>query len=191
MKHLPEALEQSIRKRAKFYLSKGRPGDWEHTLRALKYGRILINGEGGDPFFVIPALYLHDIGWSQIDYNEWIIMPAQEQEKSQAALLHQERGADLAEKILKDLDYDLRLTTKISDYIRVHDQPERILSLDCLQAILCFEADRLDRFGEGGKRRLHAIFNGFRSEERADFLRRGARRWFKTKTALSLLESLT
>ena len=191
MRSFPYPLEEAIKARAKIYLLKGRPGDWEHTLRVVEFGKIFIARENGNPFFIIPALYLHDIGWSQTHYDDWLSTPFSKQEKCQAALFHQKKGSELAGEILEDLDYQPELAPKILDYIEVHDQPERVFALNCLQATLCFEADRLDRFGERGEKRLEAIFNDFRSEERAAFLRHGARQWFKTKTALSLFESLT
>jgi HD superfamily phosphodiesterase len=190
MRYFPDALEEAIKAKVKPYLLKGRPGDWEHTLRVVEFGKIFIARENGNPFFIIPALYLHDIGWSQTHYDDWLSTPFSKQEKCQAALFHQKKGSELAGEILDDLDYQPELALKILDYIEIHDQPERIFALNCLQATLCFEADRLDRFGERGEKRLEGIFNDFRSEERAAFLRHGARQWFKTKTALSLLESL-
>jgi len=191
MHYFPDALEEAIKAKVKVYLLKGRPGDWEHTLRVVEFGKIFIERENGNPFFIIPALYLHDIGWSQTHYDDWLSTPFSKQEKCQAALFHQKKGAELAGEILEDLDYQPELVLKILDYIEIHDQPERIFALNCLQATLCFEADRLDRFGERGEKRLEEIFNDFQSEERAAFLRHGARQWFKTKTALSLLESIT
>jgi HD superfamily phosphodiesterase len=189
--YFPDALEEAITAKVKIYLPKGRPGDWEHTLRVVEFGKILVAREKGNPFFVIPALYLHDIGWSRTYYDDWLSTPFSKQEKCQAALFHQKKGSELAGEILEDLDYQPELALKILEYIEVHDQPERVFALNCLQATLCFEADRLDRFGERGEKRLEAIFNDFQPEERAAFLRHGARQWFKTKTALSLLESLT
>lgn len=191
MDHFPTALEEAIKTKAKVYLLKGRPGDWEHTLRVVAFGKILVEREKGNPFFIMPALYLHDIGWSQTHYDDWLSTPFSKQENCQAALFHQKKGAELAGKILKDLGYEPKLAPKILEYIEVHDQPERVFALNDLQATLCFEADRLDRFGELGEKRLEAIFNDFQSKERADFLRNGVRQWFRTKTALSLFESLT
>ncbi|MCG7854061.1 MAG: hypothetical protein MIO92_16220 [Methanosarcinaceae archaeon] len=191
MRYFPDALEEAIKAKVKVYLLKGRPGDWEHTLRVVEFGKIFIARENGNPFFIIPALYLHDIGWSQTHYDDWLSTPFSKQEKCQAALFHQKKGSELAREVLEDLAYQPELALKILDYIEVHDQPERVFALNCLQATLCFEADRLDRFGERGEKRLEAIFNDFRSEERATFLRHGALQWFKTKTALSLFESLT
>jgi len=187
----PSAEEEAIKAKARCYLLRGRPGDWEHTLRVVAFGKILVARENGNPLFVVPALYLHDIGWSETDYYGWLSTPFSKQENSEAALFHQKKGAELAAKILKELDYEPKLASKIVQYIAVHDQPSRIFALNDLQATLCFEADRLDRFGELGEKRLYAIFGDFRCKERDSFQQNGARQWFRTKAGISIYESLT
>ena len=59
-------LEHKIKNICKKYLTDSRVGDWEHTLRVVKWLKYLIEHEGGDPDVLIPAAYLHDIGWSVI-----------------------------------------------------------------------------------------------------------------------------
>lgn len=191
----PKELEETVRNAARPHLLKGRPGDWEHTLRVVEHARLLLRDEGGDAAFVLPALYLHDVGWSLIDYSAFLTTPFERQEESRAAILHQQRGAELAVRILAELGFDQPLAARIEQYIRVHDQPEAVYGLNCHEALLCFEADRLDRYGRAGEARLDGIFAGFQPNERRRFLEEGVRRWFRTSTgrrlALQLLRAQT
>ena len=183
-------VEEKIKERAHEYLSKARPGDWDHTLRVVALGRRLVRMEKGDGGFIIPALYLHDVGWSRTRVEEFADTPFYEQEASQSALLHQKAGYELARSILEELRFDVEMIDRICDYIRIHDQPDKILALEDRDAILCFEADRLDRFGRHGRKRLDEIFGDFHSAEREAFLREGAAQWFRTPSALEILEYL-
>lgn len=180
-------LEEKVKSRAIPLLQDGRPGDLEHTFRVVELGRTLAEAENGDMLFIIPALYLHDIGWSQIDYSEWQSTPYHQQEQSEPALKHQLEGAKLADRILRQIKLDKALTARIVKYIEVHDQPAKVFSLNDSDATLCFEADRLDRFGKDGKERFDSIFGGYRLEERADFLKSGMAKWFCSETALRIL----
>ena len=65
-------LEKALAAKARPILEKGRKGDWEHTLRTIEYGRKLLSKEDGEEDIVIPALYLHDTGWSAIDYQDFL-----------------------------------------------------------------------------------------------------------------------
>ncbi|MEA3231741.1 MAG: metal-dependent phosphohydrolase, partial [Thermodesulfobacteriota bacterium] len=74
-------LEKTLAAKAGPILEKGRKGDWEHTLRTIEYGRKLLSTEKGEEDIVIPALYLHDTGWSAIDYQDFIkASPAKKKE---------------------------------------------------------------------------------------------------------------
>ena len=41
-------------------------------MRAVDYGKYLLEREPGDPAIVLPCLYLHDIGWSRVDYQDFL-----------------------------------------------------------------------------------------------------------------------
>ena len=49
-------FERELEKTVKPYLERGRSGDYEHTLRAVDYGKELLRHEEGDEGIVIPAL---------------------------------------------------------------------------------------------------------------------------------------
>ncbi len=67
--------ESLLKQRAYPFLSQGRLGDWDHTLRVVALGKALAEEEGGDPEILLAALVLHDIGWSQVDFGDFVQAP--------------------------------------------------------------------------------------------------------------------
>jgi len=91
-------LDIIFKERIRPYLLKSRPGDWEHTLRAVRIGKELLRNEDGDPTVVMPALYLHDIGWSAVVLNEFVQTPVFRREESRSSLLHMRHGDEQFEE---------------------------------------------------------------------------------------------
>ena len=100
-----KSWETLLKERTYPFLIKGRLEDWDHTLRAVEYGKILAEEEGGDPEIILTALVLHDIGWSQVDFDDFLKSPISEKQDTQSVRDHMIRGANLAEGILNDLNY--------------------------------------------------------------------------------------
>ncbi len=69
---MDKAFERELKKTVRPYLDRGRSGDYKHTLRAVGYGKELLQHEEGEEGIVIPALYLHDIGWSEVNFEDFI-----------------------------------------------------------------------------------------------------------------------
>jgi hypothetical protein len=69
---MDKAFERELRKKVKQYLDKGRSGDYGHTLRAVGYGKELLQHEEDEEGIVIPALYLHGIGWGEVNFEDFI-----------------------------------------------------------------------------------------------------------------------
>ena len=182
-------LERELEKTAKHYLERGRSGDYEHTLRAVGYGKALLQHERGEEGVVIPALYLHDIGWGQVDFEDFINIPSPGERKNAASVdLHMERGAALAGRILEKLGYDREMTRAVVSIIAVHDRPEKLFALEDASATLVLEADYLDRFGAKSLCRFETMFKmkpvtETEKKEAAAYLREGLKMWFKTETA--------
>lgn len=185
---MDEGFERELRKRVKPYLDNGRSGDYEHTLRAVGYGKELLNHEEGDEGIVIPALYLHDIGWGEVDFEDFINIPSPSRKKDAASVeLHMKHGAGLAKRILEDLNYGVEATQTIVSIIAVHDRPEKMFAMKSPSATLVFEADYLDKFGAQSLYRFDTMFKSKPITERAKkdgaaFLREGLKIWFKTRT---------
>ncbi|HIJ58942.1 MAG TPA: hypothetical protein HPP41_04690, partial [Deltaproteobacteria bacterium] len=70
------------------YLERGRPGDVEHTRRVVAYGKTLLDREPGNPQVVIPALIIHDTGWSKVDFSDFVDAPAVDKKDTESVRLH-------------------------------------------------------------------------------------------------------
>ena len=140
--------ENRLKEKARPYLQKGRPDDWYDTLRAVEYGKVLLREEKGDPEVVLSALVLHDIGWSRVDFDDFVKAPPEKKKETRSLKEHMVQGAVLARVILEGVDFPKDKKELVLKIIAVHDLPEVILSLPEPEAVLVMEADRLDRFGE-------------------------------------------
>jgi HD superfamily phosphohydrolase YqeK len=182
--------ETRLLETARPYLLQGRPNDWEHTLRALEFGKTLLAEEGGDPEIVIPALILHDIGWSRVSKKDFFQAPILEKKDTPSARAHMEQGALLAGEILQEFEIPDEKMGKILAIIAHHDQREFIQSQGLLEAVLVFEADRLDRFGPESLSRYEEMFGPGFSREGLRYLLEGAKVWFRTSAAKRLAREI-
>jgi HD superfamily phosphodiesterase len=192
---LDEIFEERLRNMVRPLLERGRGGDWEHTLRAVEYGRYLLNREEGDETIVIPALYLHDIGWSEVNFDELFHASSHPERGNPILSLHMKHGAILARDILQTLEYDPATSRTIVSIIAVHDDPEKAFSIQDPSTTLVVEADRLDRYGPESLKRFAAMFGPdyrerIQRREAIAYLREGLELWFRTKTAKALAEKL-
>jgi hypothetical protein len=189
---MDEGFEHELKRTVKPCLDRGRPGDYEHTLRAVGYGKELLNHEDGDEEIVIPALYLHDIGWGEVDFEDFINLPLPSQRKDAASVdLHMKYGAPRAKQILEKLGYPMEKTQTIISIIAVHDRPEKIFAMENPSATMVLEADFLDKFGLKSLHRFETMFKvnpatEVAKKDGAAHLRRGMKVWFKTRTARRL-----
>jgi len=184
--------EEQLWGRSLEFLERGRPGDVEHTRAALAYGKVLLANEGGDPLVVIPTLILHDVGWSRVDFSDFIAAPASAKKDVESIHLHMRYGAQIASDILNDLRWDSMLIQRITAIIAVHDNLEQLQALNDLNATLVFEADWLDKFSPARQERYFRIVRNQEAiEELRQFLDENKSRWFRTKTAKRLLVGIT
>ena len=189
------AIENSIKDTVKPLLEKGRNGDWGHTLRVVEYGRYLLEHEEGDEEIVIPTLYLHDIGWSSINFDDFRHASPERKRKTMSLSLHMKYGAVLAKKILDDFEYDPQKITTITSIIAIHDEPDKAFAMEDPSATLIVEADRMDRYGPESIERFTTMFGkdyltGDQWKQAAANLLEGLGLWFKTKTGKALAEKL-
>ncbi len=189
------ALERTLIKIVRPMLEKGRNGDWEHTRRTIEYARALLRSEPGDAGIVIPALYLHDTGWSVIDYQDFLNASPAKKKETRSLRRHMEEGARIADRILGELDFDPDNRSRIVAIIAVHDNPEQLLALNDLSATLVMEADRLDRYGERSVKRYEDMFGPEYFKEAAwqegvTMRREGLKEWFRTPTARSMAHEM-
>ena len=135
------------------YLEKGRPIDLVHTRISTDLAwRLLREGGEGNEAVVIPAVMLHDIGYSQIedkDVYKKTTFPdkANAQYDAQTKKLHLTEGAKLAEKILRELNYPAHLIPPIVEIVRTHEdlqgnKPDQ----SNINRVLASDADKLYRY---------------------------------------------
>jgi len=189
---ITEMFEKQLLQSAEPYLKNGRKGDREHTLRAVNYGKYLLAREPGDPAIVLPCLYLHDIGWSRVDYQDFLDAAPAKKKECVSLRQHMQEGAKLAAGILERLDYDSFRRDRIVTIIAVHDEPEAVIAMQDLNATLVMEADRLDRYGPESIRRYQAMFGeAYAAWQEAKTVRiEGLNAWFRTETAKTLSRKL-
>lgn len=137
IKHLFTREELTIWNKAQPYQdSRNDPGHAEFvTYFALQLLKIL----GGKREIIVPAAILHDIGWSQMEW-EFNIQKVNQRE---VRLKHEKIGAKLAREILSKLNYKLELVEETGEIILGHDTRDNVLSLN---DGIVKDADKLWRF---------------------------------------------
>jgi len=174
------------------YLERGRPGDVEHTRRVVAYGKTLLDREPGNPRVVVPALIIHDTGWSKVDFSDFVDAPAVDKKDTASVRLHMDHGAGIARKILEAVGWDPAITEQIVDIVAVHDAPEKIRASHNPDAALVFEADWLDKYGKASEKRYSEIFSDKNKiEELNRYLERNKFVFFRSKAAKRLLSEIT
>ncbi|WP_211881235.1 HD domain-containing protein [Pseudarthrobacter albicanus] len=102
-----------------------------HTLYALGLARALLDAHPeADAAVVLPAIMLHDIGWSQVPPAEVLQAIAPGGGRPDLVLLHEKEGARLAAGILADAGYDAGKVPAILAIIDGHDSRREALSID-------------------------------------------------------------
>lgn len=173
----------------------GRDGDWDHVLRMVNICKTLLKHENGDEDIVLPTAYLHDIGWTAVDFSDFNKATPKVKANSSSFTRHMEQGAVIAGKILMNFDYNQNKIKEIQSIIQAHDLPETIFKMNNISATLVVEADRLDRYGKTGLDRFKTMFGADKLQgqywEEAKQLRRdGLKDWFRTETAIKLSRKL-
>jgi hypothetical protein len=102
-----------------------------HTLYAFGLARALLDAHPeADAAVVLPAIMLHDIGWSQVPPAEVLQAIAPGSGRPDLVLLHEKEGARLAAGILADAGYDAGKVPAILAIIDGHDSRREALSIE-------------------------------------------------------------
>lgn len=119
--------------------------DWQHTLRVHRLCQTIGPKENADMLVLEAAAYLHDIGRSI-------------QDKSNGAVCHAIKGAQIAARILTDLPIDKERRQNIVQSIRTHRFRDEHAP-NSIEARVLFDADKLDAIGAVGVARAY-LFAG-------------------------------
>jgi hypothetical protein len=133
--------EQSMLRLAKPYLAAARDND-VHTRIALEFAFRLLETENGRREIVIPALILHDVGYSMVPTGlmHRAYGPRAEEDVTR---IHEREGAKIAAAILHDIRYEAVRTAEILQIIDGHDTRKTALSLNDQ---IVRDADKLTRY---------------------------------------------
>jgi len=102
-----------------------------HTLYAFGLARALLDlHPEADAGVVLPAIMLHDIGWSQVPPDEVLAAIAPGGGRPDLVLLHEKEGAGLAADILAEVGYDAAKVPAILQIIDGHDSRREALSVE-------------------------------------------------------------
>ena len=124
--------------------------DKGHAAVTLHYAQRLLESEKGDKNIIIPAIILHDTGWSQLSDEERMTIfdnNATKDEKLKLRYKHQEEGVIIAKNILEQVKYPKKFTEEILEIISQHDTRKGFLSNN---EGLVRDADKLWRFSKIG-----------------------------------------
>ncbi len=124
--------------------------DKGHAEITTSYALKLLESERGNENVVVPAIILHDIGWSQLTKDERMTIfdhSATKDEKLRVRYRHQDEGVRLGKDILNQVNYTQNLIEEILDIISQHDTREGFISQD---EGLARDADKLWRFSKTG-----------------------------------------
>ena len=124
--------------------------DTGHAETSLKYARRLLALEKGNADVIIPAIILHDIGYSQLPEERRMQIfdrDARDEERRGVQYEHQVESVKLAIKILREVDYPANLTDEILEIISQHDTRKGFISTN--EGIVR-DADKLWRTSKQG-----------------------------------------
>lgn len=155
-------LDAEVWRRASAYL-RVRSNDG-HTLYSYGLARALLDlHPDADPDVVLPAILLHDTGWSQVDPDEVLeaIAPGQLGSRPDLVRKHEVEGARIATEVLVALGHDAERTAQIVEIIDGHDSRLHALSLD---DSLVKDSDKLWRLTPHGVDTVMSWF-GLRRDE--------------------------
>jgi HD superfamily phosphodiesterase len=102
-----------------------------HTLYAYGIARTLCEAvPEADAEVVLPAILLHDTGWSQVPEDLVLHAISPRGGRPDLVLQHEREGARIAETILADLGYGRELVAEVADIVLTHDSMREAKSVN-------------------------------------------------------------
>lgn len=114
-----------------------------HTRISYDFARRLLAQLGGKPEIVLPAIILHDVGWSAVPTKKHAQAFGPKGFDEKLRRIHEVEGAKIAGQILDSVPLDREDCREICRIIESHDSGENPLTLE---EKLVKDADKLWRF---------------------------------------------
>lgn len=124
--------------------------DKGHAEITLHYAQKLLETEDAEEEIVIPAIILHDIGWSQLKKEECMIIfdhDASKDDVLKVRIRHQDESVMLGKDILQQVNYPKDKIDEILEIVSQHDTRKGFISAN--EGIVR-DADKLWRFSDVG-----------------------------------------
>lgn len=118
-----------------------------HTAVAYRFVVHLLSEEGGETDVVVPAVLLHDVGWSAVPEELQLKAFGPGPIDEQIRRVHEVEGVKIAREILLQVKWDQAQAQEILQIIDGHDSRLEALSLN--DAVVK-DADKLFRFSQEG-----------------------------------------
>ena len=119
-----------------------------HTIYAYGIARALVDlHPDADPEVVLPAVLLHDTGWSRVPEDEVLQAIAPGGGRPDLVIAHEKEGALIAAEVLAEVGADRDRTARIIEIVDGHDSRREALHLD---DALMKDADKLWRLTPHG-----------------------------------------
>ncbi|KUO76985.1 MAG: phosphohydrolase [Desulfosporosinus sp. BRH_c37] len=153
-----------------------------HIPISRRFAENLLLKEQGDPEIVIPAILLHDVGWSML--TEDMQLKAFGRVDSDMGLnrIHEVEGVKIAKRILEEVGYNSQKTVEIINIIDEHDSRQSVISDNDR---LVKDADKLFRYTSEGLV-LYLIYFNATFEDWVAWFKSHVDSWFFTQTAKTL-----
>ena len=129
-------LEAKLDARIKELFLNSVPRYYDHTLQVVAKMKGIIKREGKGEEVLLPAAYLHDIGYCAPYRDSFAGEIADQKEK---ITVHSQAGTRLARQILQELDLEPELTERIAYLVQVHHRHD----IEDEQLKLLLEADTI------------------------------------------------
>lgn len=119
------AAESALLRLAKPYLQVR--NNERHTLNAVEFALALMESYEAERSVVIPAMILHDVGWSKVS-QDIISRACRPHPDKKLVRIHEKESVKIATAILRGAGYDPTLSAEILEIIDGHDTREKALS---------------------------------------------------------------
>jgi HD superfamily phosphodiesterase len=156
-----------------------------HTELSTRFAYQLLETEAGDEDIVIPAILLHDVGWSQVPEEFQLKAFGPRMTLPEWNRVHELEGVRIAREILEEVGYDPRKTEEILAIIEGHDSRKEALSLNDK---LVKDADKLWRYAREGVE-INSRRYDYSFKEYLERLRSQLPVWFLTEAGRQIAEA--